>query len=132
MIIDSSALVAVLRGEDDAGHYIDALLDAPSPRMSAPTYVEIGAVVDANGDPVLNRELDQLILEAGISIEPFTPHHAHVARQAYRDFGKGSGHPASLNLGDCFSYALAAVSGEPLLYKGDDFIHTGIPAVPQR
>jgi len=128
VIVDTSALVAVLRAENDADRYIAALVDAGSARMSSPSYVEAGAVVDANRDPVLSRRLDQLLAEAAISVEPFTVVQAQVARQAYRDFGKGSGHPAALSLGDCFSYALAMVSGEPLLYKGVDFAHTDVSA----
>ncbi len=128
MIVDSSGLVAVLRNEDDAERYIDALVRAASPRLSAPSYVETAAVVDSNRDPVLSRRLDELIEQAGIVVEAFTEHHAAVARQAYRDFGKGSGHPARLNLGDCFAFALAETTGEPLLYKGADFAHTGVAA----
>lgn len=128
MIVDTSALVAILRGEPDADRYVDALTSAGRPRMSAATYVEAADVVDANQDPVLSRRLDELLETAGIAIEPLTVTHAEAARRAYRDFGKGSGHPAGLNLGDCFSYALASVASEPLLFKGDDFTHTDLVA----
>ncbi len=124
MIVDTSAIVAILRAEPDAEDYIDALAHAAAPKMSAATYVEAAVVVDANRDPVLSGRFDDLV--ADIEVVPMTRELAHIARRAYRDFGKGSGHPARLNLGDCFSYALARGSGEPLLYKGDDFGHTDV------
>lgn len=126
MIVDTSALVAILRAEQDADRFIDALTSADRPRLSAATLVETAVVVDAAGDPALSRRLDELIDAAELHVEPLTEEQARVARQAYRDFGRGSGHPARLNLGDCFSYALAAVLAEPLLYKGDDFAHTDL------
>jgi ribonuclease VapC len=94
--------------------------------MSAATYLEASLVIDASGDPVLSRNLDRLIEIAQIAIEPFTLDQARLARQAYRDFGKSSGHPARLNFGDCFAYALAQTSHAPLLFKGSDFGHTDI------
>ncbi len=97
--------------------------------MSAVNFVETAAVIDGSRDPVASRRLDEFLREAGIAIEPVTEAQARAARQAYRDFGKGSGHPARLNFGDCFAYALATLSGEELLYKGDDFGRTGIAGV---
>jgi len=133
VIVDTSALVAVLRGEPDADAYLVALDAARSPRMSAATFVEACIVVDANRDPVLSRRLDDLLRVAGVVVEPVTREQADIARAAYRDFGRGSGHPAGLNFGDCFSYALARVTAEPLLFKGDDFSHTDvIPALDRR
>jgi len=130
VIVDTSALVAVLRGEPDADAYLVALDVAGAPRMSAATFVEACIVVDANRDPILSRRLDELLRVAGVVVEPVTREQADVARAAYRDFGKGSGHPAGLNFGDCFSYALARVTAQPLLFKGDDFSHTDvIPAL---
>lgn len=126
MIVDTSAVVAVLRDEPDAALYREALVSAPVARMSAATLVEAGAVVDSLHDPVLSRRLDDLLDLVGVVIEPFTPDQASVARAAYRDFGRGSGHPARLNMGDCFSYALARVTGEPLLFKGRDFSETDV------
>ncbi|CAN5507243.1 type II toxin-antitoxin system VapC family toxin [soil metagenome] len=126
MIIDTSAIVAILRAEHDASRYIDALATAEYVAMSAATYVETSVVVDANRDPVLSRRFDELVATAAVQIEPLTAEHATIARRAYQDFGKGSGHAAQLNLGDCFSYALAAARQEPLLYKGEDFRHTGL------
>ena len=83
-------------------------------------------VIDGSGDPIASRRFDDLLNEAGIAIEPVTEAQAKVARAAYRDFGRGSGHPARLNFGDCFAYALAQTTGEPLLFKGDDFVHTDV------
>jgi ribonuclease VapC len=91
-------------------------------------YVEAGAVIDGSRDPVASRRLDEMFREAQIIIEPVTEAQAQLARQAYRDFGKGSGHPAKLNFGDCFAYALAKTKNEPMLFKGDDFSRTDIVA----
>ncbi|MHB1577259.1 MAG: type II toxin-antitoxin system VapC family toxin [Candidatus Dormibacteria bacterium] len=129
MIVDTSAIVAILRGESDADRYIEAISLVAEPLMSAGTYLETAIVVDANGDPVLSRRLDDLLATARVQVEPVTKMHAEIARQAYRDFGKGSGHPAGLNLGDCFAYALARASGQPLLFKGEDFTKTDIASV---
>jgi ribonuclease VapC len=94
--------------------------------MSASTYVELSIVADGWKNPNLSRRVDELIEHFRIMIEPFTVEQAKIARQAYRDYGKGSGHPAGLNFGDCFSYALARDKREPMLWKGDDFGHTDI------
>jgi ribonuclease VapC len=128
VIVDTSAIIAILRNETDAGRYIDALEGARGTRMSAATYVETAIVVDANRDPVLSRRLDDLLRVAGIGVEPVTAEQAELARRAYQDYGKGSGHRAGLNFGDCFSYALARTAAEPLLFKGDDFPHTDLSA----
>jgi ribonuclease VapC len=126
MIVDTSAVIAILRDEPDCARLAEAIRSAQFRRMSAATYVETSIVVDASRDPVLSRRLDELLAEADIVIEPLTEAQAHLARAAYRDFGRGSGHPARLDLGDCFSYALAKDRAEPLLFKGDDFVHTDI------
>jgi ribonuclease VapC len=132
VIVDSSALVAIVRDEPDADRYIDVLATVQAPRISAATYLEAGIVADGGRDPVATRIYDNLITRTGFVIEPFTAEQAKIARAAYRDFGRGSGHPARLNFGDCMSYALATVLGEPLLYKGDDFGHTDVtPAIGQ-
>jgi len=100
--------------------------------MSAANYLETAVVIDSRRGPVNSRNLDALIALADIEIVPVTVAQAQIARQAYRDFGRGSRHAANLNFGDCFAYALAKDTGEPLLYKGDDFIHTDVaPAMPQ-
>jgi ribonuclease VapC len=128
MIIDTSAIVAILREEAEARRFAEVIEAAPVRRISAATYVEIGAVIDGARDPVASRLVDELLAAAQIVIEPVTPAQARIAREAYRDFGKGSGHAAGLNFGDCFAYALARATGEPLLYKGDDFSHTDVAA----
>lgn len=131
MIVDSSAIVAIAMGEPEARAFVQSIAFAPRRRMSAATYVETGVVLDGRGDPVLSRDVDRLLAELDITIEPVTERQARIARDAYRDFGRGSGHPARLNFGDCFSYALAKDAGEPLLFKGDHFIHTDTrPAAP--
>lgn len=125
MIIDTSAIIAILQGEREAAAIADALDRAPTCRMSAVGYVEAGIVTDSNRNPILSRRLDDLIRDAEIQVESVTPRQAEIARYAYRDFGKGR-HRAGLNLGDCFAYALAKEAGEPLLFKGGDFRHTDI------
>jgi ribonuclease VapC len=126
MILDSSVLVAIFRDESDAQIYTDAIEQAPLCRLSAANFVEAAAVIESNRDPIASRRFDELIEVAGIVIEPVTERQAHIARAAYRDFGKGSGHPAQLNFGDCFAYALAKEMGEPLLFKGNDFSKTDV------
>jgi ribonuclease VapC len=126
MIVDTSALIAILRNEEDAMAYARAVANAATRRISAATYVETAAVIDASHDPIASRRLDDLLHEARFAIESVTEAQARIAREAYRDFGRGSGHPARLNFGDCFAYALAKAMNEPLLFKGDDFTHTDI------
>ena len=132
MIVDTSAVVAVVTGESDADQFWSRMRSASRLRMSAASYVESGIVIDAHRDPVLSRELDELLTGLGVEVVPVSTAQARAARQAYRDFGKGSGHPAQLNFGDCFSFALTAEAvDETLLYKGTDFRRTGIrSAVP--
>lgn len=126
MVIDSSAVIAILRMEEDAPTFAYAITGSPVRRLSAASYVEIGAVIDGSRDPIASRRLDELLGTASIRIEPVTEEQARIARDAYRDFGKGSGHPAGLNYGDCFAYALARATHEPLLFKGNDFGHTDV------
>ncbi len=130
MILDTSALIAILRFEAEAPEFARIIASkaesAAQPRISAVSYVEAGAVIDGSKDPIASRRFDELIEEAQIAIEPVTEAQARIARQAYRDFGKTSGHPAKLNFGDCFSYALAKSKGEPLLFKGKDFSRTDV------
>jgi ribonuclease VapC len=126
MIIDTSALIAILRNEPEAKHCALAIERNEIRRVSAANFVETALVIDGSRDPIASRRFDDLVKEAQIGIEPVTEAQARVAREAYRDFGKGSRHPANLNFGDCFAYALAKTTGEPLLFKGADFIHTDI------
>jgi ribonuclease VapC len=126
MILDTSALIAILRLEAEAPEFAKIIEQAALRGISAVSYVEAGAVIDSSQDPIASRRLDELIEAAQIAIEPVTEAQARIARQAYRDFGKTSGHPAKLNFGDCFSYALAKSNGEPLLFKGQDFSQTDV------
>jgi len=125
MILDSSALVAILAGEPDAELYIQAISRAPRCRMSAGNFIELSIVVESQFPVEVLRQCDALFRRVGIVVEPVTVEHAHLARQAFHDFGKGR-HAAGLNFGDCFAYALAKHSGEPLLFKGSDFGQTDI------
>lgn len=129
MIVDSSALIAILKLEEDGPQYERAIERSPVNRISAGTYLEVSMVIDRARDPLVSRRLDEFLAEGAFVIEPVTASQAHIAREAYRDFGKGSGHRAGLNFGDCFAYALARELNEPLLFKGDDFRHTDIPFV---
>jgi ribonuclease VapC len=131
VIIDTSALIAILRAEDDASDMALAIERAQVRKISAANYLETAVVIDASRDPVASRRFDELVDTAELRVEPVTHDQARIARDAYRDFGKGSGHKASLNFGDCFAYALAKSTGEPLLFKGTDFGHTDLsPALP--
>ncbi|MBA3367541.1 MAG: type II toxin-antitoxin system VapC family toxin [Geodermatophilaceae bacterium] len=126
MIIDTSALVAVMRGESGCDELMRTLAESRTTRISGGTLLETGIVIDRLGDPVLSRRLDDLLEALDVAVEPVTPEQVRVGRQAYRDFGKGSGHPAALNFGDCFAYALARTAGAPLLFVGNDFGHTDV------
>ncbi|GGP14854.1 type II toxin-antitoxin system VapC family toxin [Nonomuraea glycinis] len=128
MIIDTSAIIAILRSEPDALTFAEAIADAGVRRMSAANFLEAAVVIDGSRDPIASRRFDELISTAEIAVVPVTEVQARMARAAYRDFGKGSGHPAGLNFGDCFAYALAQESQESLLFKGKDFIHTDVRA----
>jgi ribonuclease VapC len=128
MIVDSSALVSVLKREPDWSLLLEKMESADCVRISAASYLETSIVVDGLRSEAQSAKLDEVMLDVGMVIEPVTVEQAKIARQAYRAFGKGSGHPAGLNFGDCFSYALAREKREPLLYKGDDFVHTDLRA----
>jgi ribonuclease VapC len=125
MIVDSSAILAILMQEDDSEEYLTAIDGSESSKISAATFVETAIVADSQGGAFGGRDLDLFLREADIRVIPVTEEQAHIARQAYADFGKGK-HKAGLNFGDCFAYALARVTGEPLLYKGRDFRHTDV------
>lgn len=127
MIIDTSAIIAILFNERDAKTYAQAITKADSCRVSAATFVETSIVIEAQTKNGGSHQLDAFVRSARIAIEPVTEEQAHIARQAFSDFGKGR-HPAGLNYGDCFSYALAKATGEPLLFKGADFKKTDITA----
>jgi ribonuclease VapC len=132
MIIDTSALVAILTGESDYSSFAWAIHHAATRRISAATYLEASIVLNRRRNPVLSTRLDELIEEVEIVIEAVTAAQAKIAWEAYRDFGRGSGHAANLNFGDCFTYALAREKREPVLWKGDDFVHTDLRAAAVR
>jgi len=125
MILDSSPLVAILTEEPDADRYIQAISRAPRCRISAGNFIELSIVIESQQGHEVSRQCDALFRRIGIVIEPVTVEQAHLARQAFLDFGKGR-HPAGLNFGDCFAYALAKNTGEPLLFKGEDFKKTDV------
>ncbi len=129
MVIDTSALLAILFNEEDAPLYARAIAEGAVRYLSAASWLEASIVIEARYGLPGGQALDQLVQTAEIHIEPVTFEQVKVAREAYRRFGKGRGHAAGLNYGDCFAYALAKIIGEPLLFKGDDFRYTDIGSV---
>jgi ribonuclease VapC len=127
MIVDASALLAIVFGETDRQRYYASLGRSGSSAISAVNYVEAGIRADWDEDPKRGEFLDEIMQRFGVRIASITPEQALMAREAYQRFGKGR-HPARLNLGDCFAYALARARREPLLFKGDDFSKTDIEA----
>ncbi|MEP6651037.1 MAG: type II toxin-antitoxin system VapC family toxin [Lapillicoccus sp.] len=128
MIVDSSALIAMLLYEPERDELVSVIAATDRCSMSAASWLEAAMVVDGRNDPVLSRRFDELVRVLHIDIATVTPAQAAIARRAFRDFGKGR-HRAGLNFGDCFSYALASELCEPLLFKGDDFGHTDLEVV---
>jgi ribonuclease VapC len=126
MILDTSAIIAILKDEPEAEVFVRAVEENRPVRLSAANWLEAAVVVDGNHSPALSRRFDKLLREAEVEIEPVTARHAELARDAYRAFGRGSGHSAHLNFGDCFAYALAMDRNETLLFKGNDFTHTDV------
>jgi len=125
MTLDTSALVAVLFGEPEADAFTRLIHDAERCLISAGSFLELSIVIERQAGPEAARQCDMFFRRAGIIIEPFTVEQAHIARQAFHDFGKGR-HRAGLNFGDCFAYALSKVTDEPLLFKGNDFRKTDV------
>lgn len=125
MVIDTSAILAILFNEPDAEYFETALVSDPSRLMSAASVLEASIVIESRLGEAGGQEFDQLLQVAQITIVPVTAQQIEVARQAYRTYGKGR-HPAGLNYGDCFAYALAKTTNEPLLFKGSDFSQTDI------
>jgi|SRR5215470_8852435 len=125
MIVDSSVIVAILSAESEARAFAKAIDEADHCRFSVVNYVEAAIVLDSRRDAALSRRFDALMRESQVRFEPVTVEQAKLAREAYRDYGKGR-HRAGLNLGDCFAYALAKEKGEPLLFKGEDFRKTDV------
>ncbi|MBA4159683.1 MAG: type II toxin-antitoxin system VapC family toxin [Gemmatimonadetes bacterium] len=129
MVVDTSAVIAILFAEPMADRLEDAILGSPRPALSAASLAEASIVALVRRDEPAERELDLLLARHRLQIVPVTEHHAGIAREAYRQFGKGR-HPAGLNFGDCFSYALARTLGEPLLFTGEDFSRTDVEVAP--
>jgi ribonuclease VapC len=125
MVIDTSALIAILLGEPEARVFAQAIANAPKKLLSAFCALEASILIESKKGEPAGRELDLLIHKARIEIVPVNEEQFELARRAWRDFGKGR-HPAGLNIGDCCSYALSKYSGEPLLFKGDDFSKTDV------
>lgn len=128
MIIDSSALIAILQAEPESSELLDVLVATPIRRISAANLLEASIVMQARFGDAGEREVDVLLHRLQIDVIAVTPQHAEIGRSAYRRFGKGR-HPAGLNFGDCFAYALSKAMGEPLLFVGDDFRKTDVENV---
>ena len=127
MIVDTSAALAILLREPDAARFEEAIADAWPRRMSAVALLEATMVIEGRGGVGAGNDLDAFLARTRVELVPVTAEQADTARHAWRRFGKGN-HPAALNFGDCFAYALAATTGEPLLFKGEDFALTDIEA----
>jgi ribonuclease VapC len=127
MVVDTSAFVAILTGEPDSRQFIEAIELADSLIVSAATFVETSIVIETRYGPDGLRDFDLFLTKADAEIVAVDGDQAHAARRAFSRFGKGR-HRAALNYGDCFSYALASIRNEPLLFKGDDFVHTDVVA----
>lgn len=126
MVIDSSALLAILQDEPERRMFIEAIEAADTRSLSVVSLVETALVLESRRGPEAGRALDAFIAKAGIELVPVDAEQAAMARSAFARFGKGR-HPAGLNFGDCFAYALAKISGDSLLFKGNDFSRTDIP-----
>lgn len=126
MILDTSALLAILFNEPEAARFAARIEEASEGvYLSAASYLEAAMVIDRSADAVRRAMLDTFLAEFEISLEPVTPEQAKLARQALREFGQGN-HPAALNFGDCLTYALAQVRREPLLFRGNHFSRTDL------
>ena len=125
MVIDTSALIAILNNEPERSHFTELIALTPARHISTATYIETGIVISARYGPAGLHKYRSLVAIAEIKMVAVDLEQAEIAIEAYRTFGKGS-HRAGLNYGDCFSYALAISRDEPLLFKGDDFIYTDV------
>ncbi len=125
MIVDSSALLAIILGEPDAARFATAIAGASDPMIPSPNWVEVALVTDSRADALLRDRFESHVSKMGLAIAPFLRVHAVAARRAWAKFGRGR-HPAKLNFGDCMAYGFASVEGRPLLYKGGDFALTDI------
>ena len=125
MIIDTSALLAVVLAERDEPNFLSAIVSARRRSMSVANWLEATIVVESRGDTVSTRSLDRFVRDAQVELVPVTLEQTELARTAWRDYGRGN-HPARLNFGDCFAYSLAKLRKQPLLFKGGDFAQTDI------
>ena len=126
MVIDSSALIALLLAEPDSSRYVQAIAGTQRRVVSAPSYLETAIGMLNRSGPRAPALLDRLLVELAIEVVPFTHEQGRLAVAAFQQYGKGTGNPAGLNFGDCFSYALAKLTGDSILYKGDDFSKTDL------
>ncbi len=126
MVIDTSALVAIVLLEPESETFATAIAAAAMPRMSVASWFETSTVIDGRGNAIARSRFDELVVELGIELVPVSAGQAVLARRAYTEFGEAGSHPARLNFGDCFAYALAKEAGAPLLFKGADFARTDI------
>jgi ribonuclease VapC len=126
MVLDTSALMAIFFGEPEAEHFIDLISQDSKRLLSAGTVLELMIVIESRKGEIAGRDLDLFLHRANIDIVPFDAEQAELARVAWRRYGKGNGHAAQLNFGDCFAYALSKISAEPLLFKGNDFKQTDV------
>ena len=126
MVIDSSAVVAILFQEPDARMFAAAIEAEPVPVISAASMVEVGVVLLSRKTKSARKDLADFLRESGVQVEAVDQYQAELALDAFERYGKGGGHPAQLNFGDCFSYALAKATGKPLLFKGADFSKTDL------
>jgi ribonuclease VapC len=131
MVIDTSAILAILQREPERRSFVEAIESADSTRMSVASFVETSIVIESRYGAEGLRDLDRFLSRASIELIPVDREQGQLARSAFSSFGKGR-HRAALNYGDCFSYAAAIGLGEPLLCKGDDFIHTDVPVLEAR
>lgn len=125
MIVDASALLAILLLEPEAPRFAQALIDASAPQMSAVNFLEVAIRIDRENSVLATQKFDAFMALSRIGVQPISLVQTQIARLAYAEFGKGR-HPARLNFGDCFAYALAKESGQPLLFKGNDFAQTDL------
>jgi ribonuclease VapC len=126
MVVDTSVILAIVLDEPEGATFIDRILTSDHAAISAGSVIELAAVSTRRFGGALDARIDLALADLPLSIAPITRSQAIVGRDAYRRYGQGTGHPAKLNFGDCFSYALAKETGEPLLFKGDDFTHTDV------
>lgn len=126
VVVDSSALLALLLDEPEALRFAEAMARASRLRMPAPGWIEAAMLLDRRGNAIARARLDEFRLRFGLEIAAFTADHAAIAREALRTFGRGTGHPARLNFGDCIAYAFAKHEREPLLFKGEEFLYTDV------